>query len=97
MRGFKGSHPVGVAVTALAAPATASATTPTFNDVSASVLGAPADLWAVGSTWVPAARDDNTFSPAAPASRYTAARVLAEANQKINQVAMWTSPYNQAL
>ena len=98
MRGFKGFIAIAVLVTALVAPSTAGATTPAPKDVSASFWARPQILWSVGATWVPL-RDASAadFAPAAPATRYSAARVLALANRQINHVAMWASPYNQAL
>jgi hypothetical protein len=96
MRGFKGLIAIAVLVTALATPSTAGASTSALTDVAPTFWARSQVLWAAGNNWV-APRTPTTFASAAPASRYAAARVLALANQQINHVPVWASPYDQAL
>jgi hypothetical protein len=96
MRGFKRLIAVAVLGTALAAPSVAHAASPAPSDVSATFWARPQIVWAAGNAWV-GDRADHTFAPGAMASRYTASRVLALANQQINHVAIWSDPYDQAV
>jgi hypothetical protein len=84
-----------LAVLACALPAQSSAaTSPT--DVSSSFWASAQIRWAVNNGWIPA-RADGTFAPAKAASRLAAARVLAAANQLINNQPAQADPYAQAV
>src|SRR5262245_54878115 len=86
---------LALAVLACALPAQASAaTSPT--DVSSSFWAGAQIRWSVNNGWI-TARADGTFAPSKAVSRLAAARVLAAANQLINQEPAQADPFAQAV
>jgi hypothetical protein len=86
---------LALALLACALPARASAAT-TLTDVPTSFWASTQIRWSVANGWVPA-RVDGSFAPARDVTRLGAARVLAEANQLINNQPAQADPYAQAV
>ncbi len=85
---------LALVVLACALPAQASAATPT--DIPSSFWAGAQIRWSVTNGWIPA-RADGSFAPARAASRLSAARVLADANQLINHQPVQADAYAQAV
>jgi cell wall-associated NlpC family hydrolase len=87
---------LALALLACALPAQAGAATTTPTDVPTSFWAGAQIRWSVANGWIPA-RADGSFGPGRAVSRLAAARVLAAANQLINNVPAQPDPYAQAV
>jgi hypothetical protein len=86
---------LALVVLACALPAQSSAAT-SLPDVSSSFWANAQIHWSVNQGWI-SARADGSFAPSRAANRLTAARVLAAANELINNVPAQADPYAQAV